>query len=169
MVTNAIKQGVTVVIVALLTGCASKKATVNPSISGDSSQSYAVDAQPQFSEELARGPHQGLLNQRRFYFAFDSHSLKSKYLAVIKAHANYLRHHPNQKVLLAGNTDSRGSREYNLILGEKRADVVAKTLEKYGVKQSQVRTISYGEERPIFLGHSSEDYAKNRRTDLIYE
>lgn len=130
---------------------------------------HAVATQTPFSAELASGPQQGLLATRRFYFAFNEYSLNTKYTAAIKAHARYLMDNSHQCVLLEGNTDSRGSRAYNLALGQKRAVIVAQALESDGVKSTQIRTISYGEERPVSLGNSKADYSQNRRTDLVYE
>lgn len=141
----------------------------NLSGGGQQSKTYAVTNNPDFKSEMAAGPHQGILGQRSFFFAFNQYDLDSKYYPVVEAHANYLLDHPKQCVLLAGNTDERGSGKYNLALGQKRADTVAHQLEEDGVARSQIRAISYGKERPVTLEHTEAAYAENRRTDLIYE
>lgn len=108
------------------------------------------------------------LSTRIIYFAFDSDEIQSKYQDAIKAHAHYLAKHSKVHLRLEGNTDERGTREYNVALGERRAESVKKALELYGAKAGQITTISYGEERPAVLGHNKEAYAKNRRVELIY-
>jgi peptidoglycan-associated lipoprotein len=82
---------------------------------------------------------------------------------------NYLKNHPSAKVLIEGNTDARGTNEYNLALGERRAMSAKTYLREYGIEESRIRTVSYGEERPLFNGSSEDDYAQNRRDDFILE
>jgi len=115
------------------------------------------------------GPHQGILGTRSFYFDFDSNTVRPDAIPVIKAHGRYLLKHPNARIVLEGNTDSRGSREYNVGLGQRRANAVAAILRMQGVPSRQVRTLSYGAEKPIALGHTPADYQMNRRVDLLYE
>lgn len=104
-----------------------------------------------------------------YLFAYDNSGVASKYVASIHAQANYLKSHKNARVLLAGHTDERGSREYNVALGERRAKSVAQMLRLAGVDKRQMRVISYGKERPINLGHDAESRAQNRRVELTYE
>lgn len=104
-----------------------------------------------------------------FYFDFDQSSVNSADLSNLQIHANYLVSHPNEVVRLEGNTDNRGSPEYNVGLGWHRADAVAKVLQMDGVPKTQVKEVSYGEERPVALGTTEADYAQNRRVDLVYE
>jgi peptidoglycan-associated lipoprotein len=106
-------------------------------------------------------------NQSYFY-DYDKNSLRSDYYPSVDAQAKYLLTHPSAKVLITGNTDSRGSREYNIALGERRALSVVERLKMAGVKPSQVKTISYGSEKPVALGETESAFAKNRRADLIY-
>lgn len=103
-----------------------------------------------------------------YYFAFDKSAIHKVDLASIDAQANYLVAHRQAKVLLAGNTDIRGSREYNVALGERRAQAVAERLRSDGVYSSQLKLISYGAEKPLALAHNEQAYAKNRRVDLTY-
>lgn len=102
------------------------------------------------------------------YFAFDSYTVQPQYAPVLNANSGYLTAHPQAHVQLQGNTDARGSREYNLALGQKRADAVMKGLELLGVKASQMEAISFGKEKPKALGTTAADYAENRRVDIVY-
>jgi len=105
---------------------------------------------------------------RVIYFAFDSASLDSRSLPIIQAHAHYLTSHTNASVLLQGHTDSRGSRSYNIALGERRAISVKQRLQDLGVSASQLQVISYGEERPAVDGYSESAYQRNRRVVINY-
>lgn len=108
------------------------------------------------------------LSTRTIYFPFDSNVIASKYQAAIQAHAHFLSEHPGITLRLEGNTDERGTRDYNVALGERRADAVKQALVLSGANAGQIKTISYGEERPAVLGHTEAAYAKNRRVDFIY-
>lgn len=108
------------------------------------------------------------LNARNtVYFAYDSSEIQSEYVPVVAAHAAYLAKYPGAKVRLEGNTDERGSREYNIGLGERRAQTVRKALMLQGAADSQITTVSYGEERPAAEGHDEAAYAQNRRVVLV--
>ncbi|MES1195564.1 MAG: peptidoglycan-associated lipoprotein Pal [Steroidobacter sp.] len=102
------------------------------------------------------------------YFDYDKSDLKPEYASVIAAHAKYLTSNPSLKVRLEGNTDERGSREYNIGLGERRAQAVRRVLMLQGVSENQITTLSYGEERPAVDGHDEAAYAKNRRVEISY-
>ncbi len=104
-----------------------------------------------------------------YLFSYDNSALEQKYVASVNAQAEYLKSHPGARVLIAGNTDERGSREYNIALGERRANTVADILRMAGVDRSQVRVVSYGKERPANLGHDEASHAQNRRDELTYE
>ena len=104
-----------------------------------------------------------------YRFAYDDSTLDEKYIASVHAQANYLRSHPGARILLAGHTDERGSREYNVALGERRANHVAQIVRMAGVNHDQVRVVSYGKERPANLGHDDESHSQNRRVELTYE
>jgi peptidoglycan-associated lipoprotein len=104
-----------------------------------------------------------------YRFAYDDSTLAEKYIASVHAQANFLRSHPNARILLAGHTDERGSREYNVALGERRANHVAEIIRMAGVSRQQVRVVSYGKEQPANLGHDEESHSQNRRVELTYE
>jgi peptidoglycan-associated lipoprotein len=101
------------------------------------------------------------------YFGYDSSEIKPEYDSIVSAHAAYLVKYPSARVRLEGNTDERGSREYNIGLGERRAQTVRKALLLQGVKDAQVLTVSYGEERPVAEGSDESAYAQNRRVELM--
>jgi peptidoglycan-associated lipoprotein len=102
------------------------------------------------------------------YFEYDSSEIRGPYVEVVAAHAAYLTKFPNARVRLEGSTDERGSREYNIGLGERRAQAVRKALLLQGVNDAQVTTVSYGEERPAAEGSDEAAYAKNRRVELVH-
>ena len=102
------------------------------------------------------------------YFGFDKYNIEGEYVQILDAHAAYLSAVPSSKVLVEGNTDERGTPEYNIALGQRRADAVKGYLTGKGVEASKVSTVSYGEEKPAVLGHDEAAYAKNRRAVLAY-
>ena len=118
-------------------------------------------------EDIA-GPQEGILAQRIIYFAFDSSDISGDGMALVTAHAHYLVSHPTMHVRLEGNTDERGSREYNIGLGERRAQAVRRAMLLQGVAETQLSTVSYGAERPQVEGHDDAAWAKNRRVVINY-
>jgi peptidoglycan-associated lipoprotein len=104
-----------------------------------------------------------------YLFSYDDSNLAQKYVPSVNAQADYLKSHPGSRILLAGHTDERGSREYNIALGERRANTVAELMRMAGVSRQQVRVVSYGKERPVYFGHDDESHKQNRRVELIYE
>ena len=118
-------------------------------------------------EEIA-GPQAGLLAKRIVYFDFDSSEIKGEGTDIVAAHAKYLTANPNTRVRLEGHTDERGSREYNIGLGERRAQAVRRALLLQGAADAQISTVSYGEERPAVPGHDEAAWAKNRRVEFVY-
>jgi len=102
------------------------------------------------------------------YFDFDSSEIRSEFVPVVAAHAQYLVKYPTARVRLEGHTDERGSREYNIGLGERRAQTVRRALLAQGVAEAQMTTVSYGEERPAVEGSDEAAYAQNRRVELVH-
>ena len=102
------------------------------------------------------------------YFDYNSSEIPQEYLAVVTANAAYLVKYPTARLRLEGNTDERGSREYNIGLGERRAQTVRRAMLAKGVAEGQITTVSYGEERPAVPGHDEAAYAQNRRVELVY-
>jgi len=114
---------------------------------------------------------QGPPKDKMIYFAFDSSTIKDKFLPLLEKHAQYLMNHPQQKVTLEGNTDPRGTREYNMALGQRRAESVKSLLMSDGVSADQLSTVSYGEERPAVSGPNDNPkaWAKDRRVKIDYQ
>jgi len=110
----------------------------------------------------------GILADRTIYFDFDSSNVKQEYMKIVKRHAAYLAQYSDVSVRLEGHTDERGSREYNVGLGERRADSVNSLLQAYGVAQDQIETVSYGEEIPAVQGSDEQAWSQNRRVELVY-
>jgi peptidoglycan-associated lipoprotein len=162
----------------LLAGCPSKprpqptSTNVSGGTSTDQSQTSGAsssNAQGQQAESgESAGPSGEQLKNRTIYFDFDSSEIKPEYNELISAHARYLAANSTKRVRIEGNTDERGSREYNIGLGERRAQAVRRALMLQGVTESQITTVSYGEERPAVTGHAEEAWARNRRANIVY-
>lgn len=110
----------------------------------------------------------GLLATRTIYFEFDQSDIRSEFIEVLRAHAAYLNGNRAANLRIEGHADERGSREYNIGLGERRANAVRRFLEAEGVSPAQIGTVSYGEERPVAFGHDEISWAQNRRAELVY-
>jgi peptidoglycan-associated lipoprotein len=108
------------------------------------------------------------LSKRSVYFDFDSNEVKDEYRGLLQAHARYIADHRDARVRIEGNTDERGSREYNLALGQRRAEAVKRVMTVMGADGSRIETISYGEEKPKAPGHDETAWAENRRADIKY-
>jgi peptidoglycan-associated lipoprotein len=111
---------------------------------------------------------QGILAKRSIYFDFDSYIIKPEFTALNSAHANYLVANVSRSLIIQGNTDSRGGSEYNLALGQKRADAERKALAVLGVANSKIEVVSFGKEKPKATGENEAAWAENRRADLVY-
>lgn len=110
----------------------------------------------------------GMLARRSVYFDYDSYGVKDEFKPVLDAHSRYLASHQARHILIQGNTDERGGSEYNLALGQKRAEAVRKSLQLMGVPANQMEAVSYGKEKPKAAGHDEAAYAENRRDDIVY-
>ncbi len=108
------------------------------------------------------------LSRRSVYFDYDKFEVKEEYRPLVEAHAKFLRDNPTAKMLVQGNADERGSREYNVGLGQRRADSLKKMLTLLGVRDSQIESVSLGEEKPVCNEHNEDCWAKNRRDDMLY-
>jgi peptidoglycan-associated lipoprotein len=110
----------------------------------------------------------GALARRSIYYEYDQFDVKDEYRGLVEAHAKYLRENPQARILVQGNTDERGSREYNVGLGQRRSDGVKKMLMLLGARDNQIESVSLGEEKPQAEGHSEDAWSKNRRSDILY-
>ncbi|TAN51487.1 MAG: peptidoglycan-associated lipoprotein Pal [Methylococcaceae bacterium] len=108
------------------------------------------------------------LSKRVIYFQYDSAEVMPEYVSIVTAHAEFLAGNPSQRVTVDGHADERGTREYNIALGEQRAKTVANMLKLQGVADSQVQIVSYGEEKPLCMGHDDECWNQNRRAEFAY-
>ncbi len=112
---------------------------------------------------------QGVLAKRSVYFDLDSNIIKDEYKPIVSAHAKYLSQNRGKQVRIEGNADERGSSEYNLALGQRRADAVKQMMQLLGAPASQIETISFGKEKPKAAGHDEAAWAENRRADIKYQ
>lgn len=111
----------------------------------------------------------GILAKRSVYFDYDSFIVKDEFKPVVEAHAKYLAANKGRRILIQGNTDERGGREYNLALGQKRAEAVLRSLSLLGVSDTQMEAVSLGEEKPKAAGSDEASWAENRRSDIVYQ
>ncbi len=109
-----------------------------------------------------------ILSKRSVYFEYDSFTVSEQYKPLIEAHARYLVANRNARMTMQGNTDERGSREYNIALGQRRADAVRRMLTLLGAQDAQIETVSLGKEKPKNSGHDETAWAENRRADMVY-
>ena len=126
------------------------------------------DARGQTAQSAEVRDLRGAPKERSIFFDYDSFAVKDQFKPVIDSHARFLVGNPRAKVLIQGNTDERGSREYNIALGQKRADVVKKALMLLGAREDQVESVSLGEEKPRNPGRDEAAFAENRRSDILY-
>ena len=115
------------------------------------------------------GDMAGELGKRSIYFDFDSNTVKEEFRPTVAAHARNLTQHREKKMIIQGNTDERGSREYNLALGQRRADAVKQMMTVLGAQGAQIETVSFGEEKPRSQGGGEQAMAENRRADIVYQ
>lgn len=168
------KLMLSLVAAAALTACSSTKLdepapvetkTVEPAPQPQSNTGNAGQ-RPVTTVDLGAQLDAAVSNQRVVYFDFDSFSVKDEYRGLVENHAKRLNNKKTLALSLEGHADERGGREYNLALGQKRAEAVAKSLTLLGVATTQVEPVSFGKERPADTGHNEEAWAKNRRVEL---
>jgi peptidoglycan-associated lipoprotein len=166
---NVVLTTVLLSSLALLAGCPSKpKTQPEPPAQQNTTDTSGVDNAGAQVDSDAAGPSGELLSKRIVYFDFDKAEIRPDSQAVVAAHAGYLAKNPGQKVRLEGHADERGSREYNIGLGERRAQAVRRALLLQGVAEVQLSTVSYGEERPAVAGSDEQAYGLNRRVEIVY-
>ena len=159
---NTLKSVLVVVTAAgILSACSSSAPKLDNTATAKSSVAQVV-------VPAHMDPNSELAKNRSVYFDFDDFTVKKEYTSVIERHGKYGSANSQLKIKVEGNTDERGGREYNLALGQKRAEAVARSLKVYGVKDSQVEPVSFGSEKPKAAGHDEASWAKNRRADVAY-
>jgi peptidoglycan-associated lipoprotein len=166
-------------IAVAVAGCASNPSSESPA--QNASASPAVHSAPTQASRAASSAPAASSNasgsnvaavtapsERSVYFDYDSNVLRNEYVPVVQSNARYLSRQRSAPVRVEGNTDERGSREYNLALGQRRADAVKERLTLLGVPAQQIETVSFGEEKPRAEGENEQAYSKNRRADIVY-
>lgn len=156
----------------VLAGCSSQPAAPEQSAASVENRSpSSVGVGGVGSADVGMKPYndpKNVLYKRSVYFDYDKFDIKPEYKDLVAAHAKYLAANKGTKVLIQGNTDERGSREYNLALGQKRSDAVRKALSLLGVAEAQIESVSLGEEKPKAEGNDEAAYTENRRADILY-
>ena len=110
-----------------------------------------------------------ILSRRSVYFDFDSNLVKDEFRPLVTAHARYLQQNPGARMRIEGNADERGSREYNIALGQRRSEAVKQMMQLLGARPDQIESVSFGEEKPRATGHDEKSWAENRRADIVYQ
>lgn len=160
----------------LLVACSSTKLdeTKAPVEDRSSNMAGAAPADPRSVSTVNAGSADGLddprgvLARRSVYFDYDSYIVKDEFKSVVEAHSRYLANNKNRKIIIQGNTDDRGGREYNLALGQKRAEAVRKSMSLLGVPEAQMEAVSLGKEKPKATGSDEAAFTENRRADIVY-
>jgi peptidoglycan-associated lipoprotein len=162
-----------VLLCGLLAACSSKPAkqestTTETGTAGtEATQTYGTGDESRSAMEQLNDPSSPL-SQRIIYFDYDSSEIREEYRATVEAHAAFLAANPTMSMSLEGHADERGSREYNLALGERRAQSVKRQMVLLGAQAQQIRSTSYGEERPVVDGHDEGSWSQNRRVEILY-
>lgn len=161
-----------------LTGCSSgvkldesakvEERSGTPTTSSTTSDSRTIAPVTASSTDPLNDP-KGVLARRSVYFDYDSFTVKDEFTPVLSAHAQYLNANRGRRIVIQGHTDERGGREYNLALGQKRAEAVRRSMSLLGVPEAQMEAVSFGKEKPKASGSDEAAWAENRRADLIYQ
>ena len=163
---------ISIVLANLLVACASEKPKAPEAAPAPAPVVEAPAPAPAPAPEVMVDPLNdptSILAKRSVYFPFDVSAVQEVDKPVVEAHAKYLSEHPDRKVRVEGNCDERGSGEYNLALGQRRADSVKKMLELGGAQASQIEAVSYGKEKPVCTEHNEACWKQNRRSDIKYQ
>ncbi len=179
------KLVMSVALMSLLAACSSKPVKEEPKAAVEDKSPVAQTASkpvavapdsvattaPTTAQAVAVNPltdPSNILSKRNVFFDFDKDEVKAEYRPLVEAHAKYLVANPNARVTLQGNADDRGSREYNLALGQRRAAAVKKVMNVYGASDKQIETVSYGEEKPRCADQAESCWSQNRRVDIVH-
>jgi peptidoglycan-associated lipoprotein len=161
-------------VVALLfvAGCAATgtpdQASATPSQPATPPAAQSSATPPAAAPSQAGDPRDGYA-KRSVYYEFDGYDVKAEYRPLVEAHAKYLKQNPSARITIEGNCDERGSREYNVALGQRRAESVMKMMTLLGVRDGQIESVSFGKEKPRAAGHTDAAMAENRRSDFTYK
>ena len=168
--------------VVLLAGCASKgpasdvpvetRNTANTASTVQTPNTLGVQSTPVVGNSLKADPLKdpnNILSKRTIYFDYDQDAVKSEFANIVQAHAKFLTENRGRKIRLEGHADERGSREYNMALGQRRAEAVRRTTTVLGVSADRIETVSFGEDKPKSTGHDESAWAQNRRVEIVYD
>ena len=153
---------------AMLAGAGCSKKAVKTDAMASESGTTTTEPAGDGMDSMSLTDPQSILANRVIYFDFDSSQVRSDFNDLLAAHGKYLSGHPDQKLTLEGHADERGSREYNIALGERRGQSVSQTLILNGASAGQINVISYGEEKAMEMGHEESSWSKNRRVEMKY-
>lgn len=161
-------------LVGLLAGCAGQDVKDQPkaAVEDRTAKQAGADAKSAGQQSVTANPLKdpsNILSKRSVYYDLDKSDVKAEYKPMVEAHSKYLTSHKDAKVAVQGNTDERGSREYNIALGNRRADSVKSMMNVYGVTNSQIETVSFGEEKPRATCNDESCWKENRRSDIVYQ
>jgi len=164
---NTVRIAFSILLIAGVAACKKKQVKPTPPPSDTTStETHAMENTGRYTRDSL--DTDSCLRQRVVYFDLDKTEIKSEFQAQIACHAEYLKQFPDARVTLEGNADERGSREYNLGLGERRGNAVQGALSGAGASSSQLNVTSYGEERPVCRQHDESCWSKNRRVEIVY-
>jgi len=166
-------------IAAIAAGCASQEARKDAPVADRSagvspptaSTSPGATTSPSRTSPVTGNPLRdpsNILSKRSVFFDYDSNAVKDEYRGLVQAHSGYMGDKRDSRIRIEGNCDERGSREYNLALGQRRAESVKKVMTVLGVSDGRIETTSYGEEKPLATGHDEQAWSQNRRADIKY-
>ena len=154
--------------VLMLTACGSS-VKLDEDASNNGASIYGVDGNGAYGDDAELNNPNSPLYEKSVYFDFDKYTVKEAYRPLVSAHSNYLNTHKARRIVIQGNTDERGGREYNLALGQKRAEAVRRSMALQGVSDSQMEAVSFGKEKPRAEGHNEAAWSQNRRADIVYQ
>lgn len=161
----AVRLLIVILSSSLIIGCSGKNIShVRPNSYSKNSDSFAF-----YGEDISPEKEKELLAENVIYFGYDKDDITHRYELVLLAHAKQMMENPKLKLRIDGHTDERGSAEYNVGLGERRAKAVSRFIEMKGIRNDKLVTVSYGKEKPAVIGHNEEAWRLNRRAELTYE
>jgi len=163
-------------VAALLASCGTSKPPASGAAQPSAQpapQSGGQAAKPSAAPQAGAKMHplddpNSALSRRSVFYDFDHSDIKAEFRGLVEAHARYLRDNPNARVTVEGNCDERGSREYNVALGQRRSEGVKKAMQLLGARDQQIEAVSFGEEKPKATGHDEAAWTQNRRSDINY-
>ena len=161
-------------LVSLLAACAGQDVKDQPkaAVEDRTATQAGADTKSAGQQSVTANPLKdpsNILSKRSVYYDFDKSDVKAEYKPMVEAHSRYLTSNKGAKVAVQGNCDERGSREYNVALGNRRADSVRKMMNVFGASDSQIEVVSFGEEKPRATCHDESCWKENRRSDVVYQ